>query len=1603
MATLTRLVLRPDHVIYLVNLAVGVSVICAVGLVALRACRCCSAPVRYGILLCVLALALACPVSVWLGQHEGWALFPLALAGPHTVGQSSVSAITPPPADPPGSVGTAPPPSGQEPSGSFPPTPSLPAKADSSPPRAVHGPTLTGVADVRSTRVASLPPPADRGRDKYLWWQVLGTCAACAWAIGILAGVLRLGLGYAALRRIRTSFREPGAHVAQLGQRVAERLQWRRAPALYLSPLTPVPLSLGLIQPAVVLPADMAPRMEEIQLEAILVHEMAHLIRRDLWVGLAQRLALVVFWWNPLVRRVAHGISALAEDLCDNYVVRAQGGGEDFARTLVDLARHITVRPGLPATVGVLEPSLDGLTERVHRLLGKDRDMPTRMSFGSAVLILTCGLAAFLSTVLIHCLRAAEAVTAPAAVAQTGPDGATFGHTGAGAVPLSAAEGATYCVDGDNPGARDTNPGTEAQPWKTISRATGLLQPGDTLLVKAGTYRETVTLTQSGTAAQPITIQAYPGHEGKAILNAAEPLTTWRQCTGPDDCHGNPNWSHIYYAEVADLVAAHPDKAFAVRQLFQHGELLPRSRYPDKGWSYPTAIVQPKTTFGDATLSKPAGYFNGAVCHIKTAVWWVDQIPIASFSDATIVLAASPQYEMSEQFGYYVTSIVGEINEEGEWAYEPARKRIYLWPKGDVAEGVEFTYRDDCLRTAAGLSFNVVRGLTMRNAWGYGIRVCQSHDLVLENNTMEYSYISGLRLQTEGGTCDNNQVLRNTVRYSCSSGINIDSLASNYRVEGNYVYATGVEHFGGDLMNGNGYGLFLWGRSGRVRYNRIDRTGNNALYMANNPLNREMAFNYITNTALATSDAGGIYTGGFYDGGPEKDHIHHNIIKDTIGCNTMTKWCDTGLPATMEKYAGGSAGIYVDEEGNHRLIEHNTVVNSYYAGLFFHGAPGNLVRNNTCYGNREMQALLVGRAYFGGRTRDRMRLVDDILQDNILFATEARQRTLRLTMHYDDIHFGQSDQNYFYNPYANAHIYVERSDASEAQWSRTLLSLDQWRALSGYDGNSKDFSYLSRLPQVTLASPTKSRIVYNASLDVNTVDLGPDRYCDMQGNGVPGRLTLQPFESKVLIAVVAAVVPRQAANPVPPDGGQTGVLPVLQWTPAAEAAFHNVYVGADRNAVEAANVTSTLYRGRQTEARLPLHGLVPPGSRCFWRVDEVEADGTTIHKGVVWTCTVPHYLVIDDFESYTDNKGTRTRKNQSLLEDTWTGGASNDTGAQVGLSGNSSTTWTDNAHGQKSLSLVYDNARPPFTSAVGREFSPPQDWTAGAVSTLSLWVQGDIVSFDEPTPGTFSMSALGTDIWDARDEFRYAWQRLDGDGTIVAKVEWLGGSDFWAKAGVMIRESLNPASAHASIFMIPSGVCAFQNRPANYTANCLSAQDWSELGFPCWIKLERKGDQFTGYHSADGIQWIRQSSPDADASPNPQTIPMPSSVYIGLALTSHAASVMTTARFSGVQTTGAVTGSWQVADIGVDHPGNSPDDLYVTIEDSDGKTATVVNPDRAAVNTVDWTQWRIPLHNFTGVDLSHVKRMSIGVGGRVGAAVRRDGRIYIDDIWVWKP
>ncbi len=95
---------------------------------------------------------------------------------------------------------------------------------------------------------------------------------------------------------------------------------------------------------------------------------------------------------------------------------------------------------------------------------------------------------------------------------------------------------------------------------------------------------------------------------------------------------------------------------------------------------------------------------------------------------------------------------------------------------------------------------------------------------------------------------------------------------------------------------------------------------------------------------------------------------------------------------------------------------------------------------------------------------------------------------------------------------------------------------------------------------------------------------------------------------------VAAKMVRKAANPVPADGEYVTAPPLLQWTPGVDAVFHNVYVGTSSQLTEADLV------GPYLSTSFFQYGPdLIPGATYFWRVDEIEADATTVNPGDVWT------------------------------------------------------------------------------------------------------------------------------------------------------------------------------------------------------------------------------------------------------------------------------------------------------------------------------------------------------------------------------------------------
>jgi 6-phosphogluconolactonase (cycloisomerase 2 family) len=187
------------------------------------------------------------------------------------------------------------------------------------------------------------------------------------------------------------------------------------------------------------------------------------------------------------------------------------------------------------------------------------------------------------------------------------------------------------------------------------------------------------------------------------------------------------------------------------------------------------------------------------------------------------------------------------------------------------------------------------------------------------------------------------------------------------------------------------------------------------------------------------------------------------------------------------------------------------------------------------------------------------------------------------------------------------------------------------------------------------------------------------------------------------------------------------------------------------------------------------------------------------------------------------------------------------------------------------------------------------DSTPGTVSiVLGMWAEQSI---REPLAGTLTQAGVtttiegsGYDIWNYYDEFHYAYYKLAGDGEIIAHVTDVRYTDGWAKAGVMIRDTLASDSFHAMAVVVPSGRAYYQYRLADRSPGI----SFSMTGDGTWLRLVRDGDQFTAYRSSDGTSWT--SNADGIA-----TISMGRDVYIGLPVTSHNTHALCTATFESVQ------------------------------------------------------------------------------------------------------
>jgi hypothetical protein len=452
-----------------------------------------------------------------------------------------------------------------------------------------------------------------------------------------------------------------------------------------------------------------------------------------------------------------------------------------------------------------------------------------------------------------------------------------------------------------SPSGSDANAGTIRSPFQTIQQAADVAGPGDTVIVHAGTYGETVTPVNSGLPAKPITYE--PFGDGPVIISGADPVTGW-----------SPEQGDIYEAQVGwDLGPGN-------NQVFFDGQPLNEARWPATGLdlSHPTFAHAKSATYTiadgsnassatlfDTALTQPAGFWDGATLHIAPGPGWAIQTGTVTDSapgQITYSYTSQPTTQAYENptagNEYYLTGVPGALDTAGEWFLGNGALSVWA-PDGSNPQNddIEVKHRLHAF-DLDGLSDITVRGFSIFAA---GITTdANSSNIILSDMNMQYVAQSGIipdvwTAPEVAGVYLNGSgnVLRDsTIAYSAGDGVCLTGNGDT--VQGCVIHDT-------DYSGANYAAIVIYGADNAAYDNVVYNSGREGIRMN---AAASVVNNVVHDVMLQTTDGGGIYTYGTDGTGGE---IAYNQVYN------------------VNSAGYGGVGIYLDNNDSNWLVDNNMV------------------------------------------------------------------------------------------------------------------------------------------------------------------------------------------------------------------------------------------------------------------------------------------------------------------------------------------------------------------------------------------------------------------------------------------------------------------------------------------------------------------------------------------------------------------------------------------------------------------------------------------------------------------------------------------------------
>lgn len=209
------------------------------------------------------------------------------------------------------------------------------------------------------------------------------------WILGSLVTLLRWMTQIRKLRQLIPSLamndQLGDGDRAMINQIIQQTFGPRVEARIAVSDLAPMPMVIGFWKPTIVIPQELLRPDSTDRLREVLIHEYAHLVRHDIWISVAQRLASIVWWWHPAVIGLNRQIARSREEICDNFVL-GHSDPISYAQTLLELTERCSRLAQISPSLGLFGSHWT-LETRITDLLAPERNCTTRSTRRT-----TCGL-----------------------------------------------------------------------------------------------------------------------------------------------------------------------------------------------------------------------------------------------------------------------------------------------------------------------------------------------------------------------------------------------------------------------------------------------------------------------------------------------------------------------------------------------------------------------------------------------------------------------------------------------------------------------------------------------------------------------------------------------------------------------------------------------------------------------------------------------------------------------------------------------------------------------------------------------------------------------------------------------------------------------------------------------------------------------------------------------------------------------------------------------------------------------------------------------------------------------------------------------------------